>query len=45
MNQPLPLGPRRCRDCRVEIPPPRMSRCAECLKRRIDRILQKGQAA
>ena len=36
-------GPRRCKDCRAAVPPPRMWRCASCLKGRIDRITkQKG---
>jgi hypothetical protein len=39
VNEPLPIGPRRCRDCRTEIVPPRIWRCATCLKKRIDRIV------
>jgi hypothetical protein len=45
MTEPLDLGPRRCKDCRAAVPPPRMWRCAECLKKRIDRIQRRARAA
>jgi hypothetical protein len=45
MNEPLDIGPRRCKDCRIDVPPPKMWRCATCLKQRIDRIMRRGAAA
>ncbi len=43
-DTPLDIGPRRCRDCRNAVPPPQMWRCADCLRRRIDRVLPKHQS-
>lgn len=44
-NETLDIGPRRCRDCRTVVPPPRMWRCADCLLKRIDRNRRQGKAS
>jgi hypothetical protein len=45
MNEPMDIGPRKCGDCKVAVPPPKMLRCGECLLKRIDRLQRRAKAA
>jgi len=45
VNETLDIGPRRCKDCRTVVPPPRMWRCGSCLLKRIEKIRRQGKSA